>query len=422
MRQTSYIAAEKSSVQNEKTWLIPKENEVCRSFNTLHEYLNSMANHTDSDFTREQEKQLALVYGVTAAICLVACCITLLLIVVYQAFRTTLQRLFLYLTVSVTIKLVAFTLQLDRAVDDNDQFCAFMGFLDQYTFHVLLYFNVGITIYLLYHVRELNPNQHRSGHSIKHRVSLEVGFVLFSILFPLTYNWIPFVHDAYGGSPQNPFCWIRTGKSNSSDITTGLWYQLVLGDIPFVVIPLLIIVFICIIVGIYCRWACKYWKTEHVRVILTQEVGTTLLLLIYFVIFTICIIIVFTVATLYALSLNSGTLHSYGLWMALSIIEPLAFLSIPVSFIVYLYFRGKEIRRARRAWKDCWICCKTCKYSPMEEEVTEEESTFQESVRLNIPSTTWYSAPAEFSDECSNVSILGPVTDEKQYGSCTDTV
>ena len=247
---------------------------------------------------------MVLANDVTAAISFVACCLTLLLILFYQTFKTTLQRLFIYLTASVAAKLAVL------AMDDytnTTRYCAAVGFLNLYAGHIELCIRNGAIVYLLHYVRTSSPGQRRTRYSMKLRVSLEVAFVVFSILFPLTYIWTPFIHDAYGRDPINPICWLRTEKSDCSKIPAGNWYYIALGEIPLGATTVLDTILMLVIAGKYCEWACKYRNMKDVQKTLLHEAGATALLVVYFVFYSLIDILLSI--------LWISNFHNYGLWI-----------------------------------------------------------------------------------------------------------
>ena len=312
--------------------------------------------------------------------------------------------MFTYLTASVAARLAA------MAMEDgsNAEYCTAIAFLRQYTSHIVLCCNIGAIVYLLHHVRKSSPGQQRTRYSMRLRFSLELGFVLFTILFPLTYNWVPFLHNAYGGTPGNPYCWLRSKNSDCSKINAIHWYFITLVEVPLAVTLFLNATLVCIIAGVYCKWAYKYRNVKEVRSTLLREACATSLLVVYFLVYSLCY---FFLAAIYGITpFMMFKSSNYRLWIAGAIIDPLSGLSVPVSFVAYLYLRRKEIKRSRRGWN----CCK------INSSEREEQLTFHRSVPIHVPSSTCPYIPVEFNDECSK-NLMAPQY-VNGYGSCTDRV
>ena len=343
--------------------------------------------------TKDQITQLALVQIVSGSVSAFACCLAIVLMVICQAFRSTLQRLYLYITAALTANQMVITFGVnDRSgsyYSLNERSCAIIGFLRQYTTHVWFCFSAGAVLYVYHHIRQSGSHYHRSMHATRFKARLEVFFVLFSVLFPLTYSWIPFIHNAYGASHRQPFCLIRIMKSDCSRIDAGVWYVLALAFIPTLVVGICGTILMFIITATCCRWVRRY---RDIRGTFTHEPYTALLLIVYpifyFLYFAVSIIVPFVTHTIH---------YWMDLWYTIS--NPTIKLVLPVLFIVQLYWYQK---RSKRSWKNC------CR-EPMEEEreiiqgQSEQQETFPISVNRYVPSHTCTYFPSTSTDTTQNV-------------------
>ena len=99
---------------------------------------------------------------------------------------------------------------------------------------------------------------------LKNFQKLEIGYVLFSILLPLLYTWIPFIHNSYGVS--GAWCWIRDWKDDcaTQKYHEGIIEQYVLWYGPlFISLALsFVAVFIILIVLAQRAYAHKNQESE----------------------------------------------------------------------------------------------------------------------------------------------------------------
>ncbi len=101
-----------------------------------------MANDSNCSYLSEEDiNQLSLARGVSAIVAFVCCCLTLLLILLHRAFKTTLQRLFLYVPASLTVHIAVNIMQIRSS---PEEYCQAVGFLNQYTLHVTFLFMLGL--------------------------------------------------------------------------------------------------------------------------------------------------------------------------------------------------------------------------------------------------------------------------------------
>lgn len=307
-----------------------------------------MADLNCSDFfTQEQFKHLALARGVAASVCLGAILFTLGLILGRRAYRSLLQRLFLYLTISTAAQLLFVTLQIEHAVKyDHDHACGAIGFLVQYSTHIVLYFITGSVIYLVYCVWKASPGGRQQASPRRRqqqlremplwlRTLLELVFILFCVMFPATYTWEPFVYGNYGR--YRAWCWITATNDDCSRNLHGLGEQLGLGYVPAIIIGFFTTVLFIVLFVKYCRWACKY---DTVQEQLRREAVESLLLSAFFVVYSLHCIFELAGRVVHWSSYNNNWLYNtYALWMVYAVSAPLTSLIIPIAFLFYLYCR-----------------------------------------------------------------------------------
>jgi len=160
-----------------------------------------------TNITEQNLKNIALARGITGLVCFIFCLITLITELVLacqrRQFRTILHRLFIYLTISTSAYLAVLSLHIEHYFEYRLQhnFCIAIGFLDEYTGSVQLCFTFGITTFLFYKVFTVCQDCIRplpcEGNWC-YSLSLEVIFVILSVLAPLGFDWIPPL------TPSNP--------------------------------------------------------------------------------------------------------------------------------------------------------------------------------------------------------------------------
>ena len=150
-----------------------------------------------AQLSKDQYRSLPLARGLTSAICLLLCLLTLALILHYRTFHHRPQRFFLYLTLSTTAYLAVLTMHVEHYFNylgQAKQLCKAIGFLDQYTGSVQLLFTFGIAIYLVCRVcRQRREVEAAAKRPKRVRNALEVIYIIVSVCLPLCFAWIPFV-------------------------------------------------------------------------------------------------------------------------------------------------------------------------------------------------------------------------------------
>ena len=365
------------------------------------------ATNCTENFTEDQIAHLALVQIVSGAVSVFVCCLAIVLMVICQAFRSTLQRLYLYITAALTAILMVDIFEYNERSGSyyslNERSCAVIGFLRLYTTHVWFCFSAGAILYVYHHIRQSNSHYHRPMHTTRFKVRLEVYFVFFSIVFPLTYSWIPFIQSAYGASPNQPFCWLRRVNSDCSRIDAAGWYVLVLSFIPTLIVGISGTILMFIITATCCRWVRRY---RDIRGTFTHEPYTALLLIVYlifyFLYFAMCIIVPYATPTI-----------PYLMDLSYAIVAPAIRLVLPVLFVVQLYCYRKG---SKRSWKNC---CRTPTSEDREkvQVQSEQQKTSPISVNPYVPSHTCTYFPSTSTDTTQNVEAATAKSNMNVYGS-----
>lgn len=309
-----------------------------------------------TNFTGEQIQILNLARSLSGMVCLLVVVLILFLLIFYKAYKTTLQRLFLYITTTTVLEEVAFSLAIEHQFyyANQDKMCVFFGFLLEWTVSITNYLILCKIFFLLYVVcSNIRGNPLKSTKSTRKKcllIVIEVLSVLLSVCFPLSYLHVPFLHGTY--SLAGGWCWIETINEHCEDV--GLKDQIVLGYGIFEAVGLLSILLATTFAIIYCRQAYIHKVVRHQHLITLRQ---TLLLL------------GFLIASVVALSLGfavriyTGIVQveeNYALWMTLAIAPPIYQAIYPMGFLVYLYtlqkFKKDGIKKAVSEWKHSCRC------------------------------------------------------------------
>lgn len=183
--------------------------------------------------------KVAALAATSGFVSLLASCFVVFIIVLFKKWQFFTQRLILYLaTTSVLFSLAAILQRIDYnnvETTHYNNFCVFAGFLSQVSGWMVLNSVISIMASLLL-----------TAFSNKRAEKFEIVFLLLIFVFPLTFNWIPFIKSTYGRA--GAWCWIRS----KDDVTCqksefGQVLQLVLWYIPLYVVMFIMIVLYAIV-------------------------------------------------------------------------------------------------------------------------------------------------------------------------------
>ena len=231
----------------------------------LYNNSSSIDNDNTSCFLKDNEmKLIRLVSLVFGSFSLLSCLLMLTLIAIIKKFRTTTQRVILYLTLTVTLNSIVYILhgiQGYGALETSHAYCTATGFLDELMawMKVMAILCLNIDFKIQVTTQKYNTKKY------------EIIYFLSIFIFPLTFNWIPFIHSEYGSA--GAYCWIRLYEhpnENCSDIDPlGEAFQFALFWGPFMLIVLISsIIYVCAVYKARSRRAAYpaiYSRTKKVN-------------------------------------------------------------------------------------------------------------------------------------------------------------
>ena len=225
-----------------------------------------------SVFETEAYIIVALVSASTATLSMLACLGVIILMFALKKYLFFIQRLILYLCISALLNSAAIALRFQEAFDLSGSkesnglriLCIFTAFVDQTTAWSETIAFCCITINLLL-----------TAVFKKDTEKLEAVYIFMIFIFPFTFNWLPFIHDAYGEA--GAWCWIRALDDNCDPIQFGMYLRLFIWYVPnYIIILAVILVYVFIVAWVTRqkrRWAGKYdAETETQKSNLQKEV------------------------------------------------------------------------------------------------------------------------------------------------------
>ena len=266
------------------------------------------------------------------------CCIFVIgLIFFFKKHHFFIQRLILYHCLVAVLHAMALFLRLHRLGYQTEStaetvLCSISAFLDQVTLWNLV-IDFSVITFTLLMTAVFNKNVAR----------LEGLFIVLIFIFPLTFNWIPFINDSYGRAKA--WCWIRTlNYSNCTEHRFGIIVQYVLWDVPSyiflcVVLPTYAVVVVFIVVRErFCfksKFTCALDQRQQVLDRRVQEEVWPLLF------YPIAILLFNTLALINRIySTVNPSSPSYALWMLQAIVSPLQ-----GGFIALVYVLDCDTRK-----------------------------------------------------------------------------
>ncbi len=203
-----------------------------------------------------QPKYIALL-AVRNGLSFISCCILLCVIGVIMLFRKYLfmsQRLVMYLAMSSAIfsliQVINFDAHTANMNENNLKYCVVIGFLTQVTvwWEILATTCIMIDIFLKA-VFQVSTEK------------LEKFYVIFLILAPLLFSWIPFIQGHYG--PAGLYCWIRDRDLEDCMLSDfGNWLRFSIYYIPLYTI-MTILISLVVISLLIVNWRKRKWVGEY---------------------------------------------------------------------------------------------------------------------------------------------------------------
>ena len=215
-------------------------------------------NSTDCNntFTINQKNLLLILITSTGLLSFIMCLIAVSLVLRLRIYKYFTYRLAIYQILSSQCHSAVEVSHISLLNYDGDTYyqitCKSISFIVEYILWVELLF----TICLVFHLFCLAV-------CLKNFKKLEIGYVLFSILFPLLFSWIPFIHNSYGVA--GAWCWIKDWKDDcaTQKYLEGIVEQFVLWYVPLFISLTLSVVAVFIILVVLAWRSYTHRTQEH---------------------------------------------------------------------------------------------------------------------------------------------------------------
>ena len=220
--------------------------------------MNNMSNSSTEDlscslFASDQYIAVTLLSACTGAVSVVASLFVIVGILVSKKYHFFIQRLILYLSIAVFLNSISVVLRLQRtatlggrSASHLQPLCVITSFVDQTTSWSALIAICCITCCLVLNVVLLRSVE-----------TLEKVYVFLIFVFPLCFNWIPFIEESYGVAGS--WCWIRNKDEDCNEFLFGNYLRFILWYIPlYVVLFILLTTYVFIVCRI--RRLRQHWE------------------------------------------------------------------------------------------------------------------------------------------------------------------
>ena len=266
-------------------------------------------------------EQILSARGATGSVSVFLCIISLVLLI---AFRIRGYVRELLITDRLQIYFVSFSMARSVVLVlmlSADQWCLTVGFLNQWTAWMVLLSMQMILLHIL-----VDTHFPFSDRANCYQRLTEVFYVVFPILSPLLYSWIPFIHDAYGQS--GVWCWIRKEDQHCNDFFEGFIEQYALWYAPLFLIETVDLLSTIIV---YPWFVIKKICKEDRIFLLKQHAPLLALIMI-----SVLVNLVGVINHIYRIIHSKENIH---LWMIHAIIPASWGILASIGFIVYLIIR-----------------------------------------------------------------------------------
>ena len=376
--------------------------------------VSPIPNCNDS-LTDVQLKHIHLSVSISSAVCLLLITFVFLLLIFYKAYTTTLQRLFIYLTITTVIQEASMTMEFEHQFKYSGQetFCKCITLISEWTNTMAYGFTLGIIVYLLYKFHEQIRRElfSRLLKSKCFRVSMECLFIFIVLMFPLNFLWVFY-------SDTGDWCKNRTVGDNCTTVDSTCQ---ILKHIFHDTVGVFGAVVAIVLSFVFCCLACKHRETR-------QHLMTTLRRTFIFLgFFIVCVTFETIALTFDSLYTELGG-KSYAWWMVYAAMFPIIQLIFPLAFLFYLYsfnlFCWRAIKRAAAEWRCFRSCCG--KQNNSRVLGVGEAATAPSSHYVAVPSVTFFIVPytGAFTDVSvdERQTLLSDISGGRGHGSATSAV
>lgn len=298
--------------------------------NNMDEYPQFLPIENCTKFTGRELLSLNLSISISGGVCSLLSLFIILLLFVYKAYQSLLQRLFIYLMIATALREISLFTLIEHYFyyTGQDEMCVFVAYFNHWAVAMELVYTMGILIYMFYLVRHLSKGNAlifpKFLESKYRRYLLESLYIILPALLTFVYASEPYIRDSYGLA--GAWCWIVSLDDNCKQTLPGLLEQLSSYLLILItgIIGLFLMVFIVIT---YCRLPPAF---REVRLLLRK----TSIVLVCLLLFTLFHVIPLSVR-MYSTKLE--LYHHFSLWIIHAMLQAITSLLFPLGFLLSFY-------------------------------------------------------------------------------------
>lgn len=332
-----------------------------------------------------QLKAANIANTVFTTVCLTFILFQLALLVLYKAYRTTLQRLLIYITISVALTELDTISSVVIQFDIDHRVCMWIGFVDVWSNYLMEFFSFGFTVCLItITMEQLRGKKTHFWVSWiccrgKHGLLVEMVYTFVTILLPLSFIWIHMYNHTYGLGET--VCVMRALNDQCQPLNqTRIDY--ISFQLLWLAADILVVLSFLVLIGLLTVKLKRYYSKGFNI--------STFGFLSFALVISLTIRIAETVVNLFNRFYGKSIDH-----LAYDVIANSAYtisnMIIPIAFAVYIYspnkLRPKSLREAARKWR-------RRQHSPLTRQLRDIEAdgaaSVENSVKVHIPSHTTY--------------------------------
>ena len=367
-----------------------------------------------SNATVNQLQKVNLINTVFTTASLLIQLVLLALLVLYKSWKTTLQRLFLYLTLftvlNTLIAVCNVELQFKKKVQE---FCAFIGLFAVWTDVLIELVSISLTFYLIaVTFQKLKGKQlcsfKKNLCSKRQKILMEVVFTCLLVCLPLTLTWWPYKLHLYGKGETK--CWIKSRDENCTKLNNAIITEITITGIETTLQSTMVLIFM----GLILTFSAMLIKLGRSRAHNCQTMGRAI-----FLIVVVCISMVYRICRLIVDRFYVTSVNPFLYYLIDNSVNEVAKVLIPLGFALYLYSLSKlriaSLKEAAKKWP-----CYCFKRQPNLLVEQDGPGIHEHSIVCNVPSHTTYTSP--YTNNFTDITEILELEKSPQYGTTNHTI
>lgn len=307
------------------------------------------------DYTLHLLELYNYTYTISSMVTLVLTAVILAAMVFYKAYHTPLQRMCIYLTLTIMVffSTSSLSIQLQPSIfkHTGNTLCQWTGYIQVCANTSSLVLSLEISIYLLYMMWHQMRGKPLPVPTRSQTLVLELTGLFVGVVIPPCLLATGIEHYGVGGA----ICWIQIYTNSSCNDTRGLDTLGVAVFSVYTIITSIDLIAYTVLVAIFFWLGCKFQQSRTRYMKTAKRTAILALLLVSFTVVQLVSILV----VYFMLKKDLGLKKSE---FVFCILTPLSQLIRPLAYVFYLNsikkFRWKVAKSAAGEWRDSWrVCC-----------------------------------------------------------------